>query len=103
MKEKEDDREAILFSFVTRPLWPDFLTQMKVVPHLFLLGAQVTFVDLVGLDDDGDGVHDFDAVGGETYPLGGVVGDQPDMSGVQVAQDLGPDAVVAFVSLESQL
>lgn len=85
MIEKEDDHTVILFFFVPRPLWPHFLTQMKVVPHFFLLGAQVAFVDLVGLDDNGDGIHDFDAVGGKAHPFGGIVRDEPDMGGIQVA------------------
>ncbi len=102
MRRKEDDHTVILFSFVTRLLWPDFLTEMKIVSHFFLLGAQVTFVDLVGLDDNGNGVHDFDAVGGKAHPLGGIVRDQTDMRGIEIAQDLRSDAVVAFVSLESK-
>lgn len=93
---------VILFSFVISLLWDESLTEMKIVPHLFLLGTQVSFVDFVGLDDDGDGVHDFDAVGGEAHSLGGIVCDQTDMRGIEIAQDLRSDAVVALVSFETE-
>ena len=52
---------------------------MKFVSHFILFGFEIFLVDFVGLDDDGDVIHDFDAVGGESDTLGGVVGDESDV------------------------
>ena len=74
---------------------------MEVVTHLVLFGLEIALVDLVGFDDDGDGFLYVDAMGGQTDAFGGVVGDETDVGGAEVAQDLRADAVVAFVGLEA--
>ena len=50
------------------------LFQMQGVAHALLLGLQVTIVILVGCHLDRHILDDFQAVGLETYALGGVVG-----------------------------
>ena len=50
------------------------LFQMQGMTHAFLLGLQVAVVVFVGGDFYGDILDDFQAIGLETYTLGGVVG-----------------------------
>ena len=71
--------------------------------HALLLGFEVALVVLVGLDDDGDDFGHLKAVAFEARALDGVVGDEAHLGDMLVAQDLGADAVVAFVGLEAEL
>ena len=70
--------------------------------HAVLFGAQVAFVVLVGLNDDGHGLHNLQSVTFEAAAFDGVVGEQPHLPHAEVAQHLGSDAVVAFVGFEAE-
>ena len=73
------------------------------MPHFLFLGLHVLQVFLAGDDFQRNAFRDLQAVAGQGDVLGGVVGDQLQFFQSQVAQDLGADAVVALVGLESQL
>ena len=71
--------------------------------HAVLLGLEVAFVVLVGLDNDGDYLGDFEAVAFEAGTLDGVVGDEAHLGDMLVAEYLCAYAVVALVGLEAEL
>ena len=76
---------------------------MQVVSHTVLLRPEITLVILVGLDNDGNYLGDFEAVAFEAGALDGVVGDEAHLGDVLVTEYLGTDAVVALVGLEAEL
>ena len=76
--------------------------KMQIVSHLRLLGFQIILVYFIGFDDDGHCLNNSDAMGGKSDTLGGIVGDQADVGGLEVAKDLRSHTIVALVGLETE-
>lgn len=70
--------------------------------HLLLFCFEISFVDLVWFDDDGNGVLYLDAMCGQSDSFGGIVSDETDVGGLEIAQNLRADAVVALIGFESE-
>ena len=71
--------------------------------HFLFLGRKVAAVDVVGLDHDRHLLDDLNPVDLESADLLGVVGHDPKPAQAEVAQDLSPDPVIAFVGREPEL
>ena len=72
------------------------------MPHAHLLGFEVVLVVLVGRDDDRHDLVDVQPVAFQSGAFERVVGHQAHVFDPQLADDAGPDAVIAFVDAESQ-
>ena len=70
--------------------------------HFVAFGADVLFGVFGGGGDDGDGFGDFESESLEAGAFGGVVGDEFHLADAEVVEDLGSEAVVALVGLESE-
>lgn len=72
------------------------------VAELIAFGAEVFGVMRVGLDFEGYVFYDFEAVADEADAFFGVIGHEADFGDIEVAEDLGADAVIALVGAEAE-
>ena len=73
------------------------------VSHTFLFRFHVEFVVRIRSDFDRNVFYDCQPVCFQSDTLDGVVGHQAHLGDSQMAQDLGTDAVIAFVCLMSEM
>src|SRR5216684_477000 len=79
-----------------------FLHRRQFVPHLVLLGLEVSTRRLRGGNFERQPLRDGQAVTFDADELPRVVAEQPHRTHAEIAQNLHADAVVALVGLESE-
>ena len=75
----------------------------QFVSHSCALCLEVAAIVFVGLDHDGDVLHDGEAVAFQADTLDGVVRDETNLADAHLTKYLGTNAILAFVGTEAEV
>ena len=71
--------------------------------HSNLLGLQITAVVFIGLNDDGDVLHNLQSVAFQSHTFYGIVGDKLYLANTHLLKNLSTYTVFALIGLEAKM